>query len=201
MLCVNCMQFHVTLKCNMYVHDLSRMCRARIQQKGLSPVADGSASCWSWTCDLGLQPWALGFALTVLSSNQICLPFSFLSYFAALLILTASFFCFLVSFFWNKKTQYLIQKRFVFILLVILRLPNISYEKGFFFFVPFPWLWFWQCSTVSSQSEDCLPILLQSHPRRGRQPTSISQDKSLLPWSHSVNGNLVMYSISANDVT
>lgn len=83
----------------MYVHDLSRMCRARIQQKGLSPVADGSASCWSWTCDLGLQPWTLGFALMVLSSNQICLPFSFLSYFAALLILTASFFCFLVSFF------------------------------------------------------------------------------------------------------
>lgn len=99
MLCVNCMQFHVTLKCNMYVHDLSRMCRARIQQKGLSPVADRSASCWSWTCDLGLQPWTLGFALMVLSSNQICLPFSFLSYFAALLILTASFFCFLVSFF------------------------------------------------------------------------------------------------------
>lgn len=35
----------------MYVHDLSRMCRARIQQKGLSPVADGLASCWSWTCN------------------------------------------------------------------------------------------------------------------------------------------------------
>lgn len=62
----------------MYVHDLPSVCKATIQQKGLSPVADGSASCWSRTWDLGLQPWILGVCTEmVLSSNQICLPFSF----------------------------------------------------------------------------------------------------------------------------
>ena len=43
--CVNCMQFHVTIKCNLYVHDMCLECvKLSSAEKGRSPVTDGSAS-------------------------------------------------------------------------------------------------------------------------------------------------------------
>lgn len=90
--CVNCMQFRVTPECNMYVHDLSRMCRAGIQQKGLRPAAAGSAGCWGQTCDLGLQPWILGFALI-----WFCHPIRSVSLLAPFLLCSfADFNCFIL---------------------------------------------------------------------------------------------------------
>lgn len=56
---VNFMQFHVTIKCNLYVHDMCLECvKFSSAEKGHSPVTlMDQWACWSpWTyCDLDLQ--------------------------------------------------------------------------------------------------------------------------------------------------
>lgn len=147
-----------------------------LSRKGRAPLLTGQQAAGVGLVTFGFQPWTPGFALMALSSNQICLPFGFLSYFAALLILTASFFCFLVSFFWNKKTQYLIKKRFVFILPVALCFYLLCHiQKSFVSH-------FHDCD-----SEIVLHLVL-----------NLIMARPPFCTPNSVDGNLVIYSFSAN---